>query len=95
MGDPASCDDDDRVRLAAKLAGAEGFVDKLPHGMDTHLSKPVGDHYSDLSEGTTTLTGRVIDYTALRKAAKVKASGNDTTSLSGGQMQRLAVWVHS
>ena len=89
LGDPASADDDERVRLAARLAGAEALVDKLPDGFDSFLERPVDDEYCHVAEGTKTLMGRVVDYTALREAAKIKS--HKDTSLSGGQMQRLAV----
>ena len=48
MGDPATAHDDDRVRQAARLAGAEDFVEKLPDGFDSYLQKPVSDEYSDV-----------------------------------------------
>ncbi len=89
MGDPATSYDDDRVRLAARLAGAETFVDKLPEGFNTYLDSPVSAEYSSTSEGDTLLTGRKVNYDALRAAAGVKST--EATALSGGQQQRLAV----
>ncbi|TFK81137.1 P-loop containing nucleoside triphosphate hydrolase protein [Polyporus arcularius HHB13444] len=79
MGDPATSQDDERVLLAAKLAGADTVVDKLPDGYNTYLKPAVCVEYSGAAEGQTTFT----------EAAGVKAS--DSTELSGGQMQRLAV----
>ncbi|KAI0716183.1 P-loop containing nucleoside triphosphate hydrolase protein [Cerioporus squamosus] len=81
MGDPATSHDGDRVRLAARLAGAETFVEKLPEGFNTYLEPPVSTEYSSTSEGHTLFTGRKVNYDALRDAAGV----------NGGQMQRLAV----
>ncbi|KAI0644257.1 P-loop containing nucleoside triphosphate hydrolase protein [Trametes meyenii] len=89
LGDPTTTGDDDHVRLAARLGGAEEFVDKLPEGFDTYLDRPVRDYYAGLPEGTTTLFGRKVDYNAVRDAGSMKSSG--TSVLSGGQMQRLAV----
>ena len=89
MGDPATANDDDRVRLAARLAGAEGLVEKLPDGFDTYLERPVYDRQSGTTEGKRTWTGRVISYAPLREAAGIK--NWEDSSLSGGQKQRLAV----
>ncbi|KAI0762251.1 hypothetical protein C8Q74DRAFT_1440392 [Fomes fomentarius] len=80
---------DDRVRSAARLAGAEELIDKLPDGFDTYLERPVSDEYSYVVEGTETWAGRAIGFGALREAAKIRNEAQ--TSLSGGQMQRLAV----
>ncbi|RPD56247.1 P-loop containing nucleoside triphosphate hydrolase protein [Lentinus tigrinus ALCF2SS1-7] len=89
MGDPATAHDDDRVRLAARLAGAESFVDKLPDGFNTYLEPPVSTEYSSTPEGQTLFTGRKVNYDGLREAAGVKST--EAAALSGGQMQRLAV----
>ncbi|KAI0762249.1 P-loop containing nucleoside triphosphate hydrolase protein, partial [Fomes fomentarius] len=89
MGDPATSHDNDRVRLAVRVAGAEDLIDKLPDSFDTYLERPVDDEYSMVAEGPNTLTGRVVDYSALCEAANIKSSRD--TSLSGGQMQRIAV----
>ncbi|PIL27886.1 ATP-binding cassette transporter [Ganoderma sinense ZZ0214-1] len=96
LGDPtqagAGADSADRVEQAARLAGAEGFVAKLPDGMDTYLQRPVDDEYSGTVEGTKTFRGRTVSYDPLRSAAGVpKAGRTGTAALSGGQMQRLAV----
>jgi ABC-type multidrug transport system fused ATPase/permease subunit len=45
LGDPRAADD--RVRAAARLAGADAFVSRLPHGYDTL----VGDGGRQLSAG--------------------------------------------
>ncbi|KAI0666838.1 P-loop containing nucleoside triphosphate hydrolase protein [Trametes maxima] len=89
LGDPTALGDDAHVRQAARLGGAEEFIEKLPNGFDTYLDRPVRDYYAGLPEGTTTLFGRKIDYNAVRDAGAMKPSG--TSILSGGQMQRLAV----
>lgn len=91
LGNPNLAPDDDKIREAARLGGAEEFVDKLPEGFDTYLDRPVRDYYSALPEGTTMLFGRKVDYSRVRGAGAMRAA--DTSSLSGGQMQRLAVYV--
>ncbi|KAI0762243.1 P-loop containing nucleoside triphosphate hydrolase protein [Fomes fomentarius] len=58
MGDPTTSHDNDRVRLAMRLAGAEDLIDKLPDGFDTYLERPVSDEHSMVAEGTKTATGR-------------------------------------
>ncbi|KAI0820613.1 P-loop containing nucleoside triphosphate hydrolase protein [Trametes gibbosa] len=89
LGDPAHFQDDDRVRRAAQLGGAEAFIERLPEGFDTYLERPVRDYFSGIPEGTTTLFGRSIDYSGVRGAGGMAARSGPT--LSGGQMQRLAV----
>ncbi|KAH9855737.1 P-loop containing nucleoside triphosphate hydrolase protein [Lenzites betulinus] len=89
IGDPSAAANDEHVQRAARLGGAEAFIEKLPEKYDTYLDRPVRDYYTGLREGTTTLFGRKVDYRAIRGASGMKA--NDTSSLSGGQMQRLAV----
>lgn len=91
LGNPDLALDDDKVREAARLGGAEGFVDKLPEGFETYLDRPVRDYYSPLPEGTTMLFGRKVDYKRIRGAGAMRAT--DKSALSGGQMQRLAVYV--
>ena len=92
LGNPDLTLDDDKIREAARLGGAEEFIDKLPEGFDTYLDRPVRDYYSSLPEGTTMLFGRKVDYNRVRGAGSMRAT--DTSTLSGGQMQRLAVYVH-
>ncbi|KAI0329169.1 P-loop containing nucleoside triphosphate hydrolase protein [Cubamyces sp. BRFM 1775] len=89
IGDPSAANNDEHVRLAARLGGAEDFIEKLPDGFGTYLDRPVRDLYAGMPEGTTTLFGRKVDYGALRVAGGMKPS--ETSALSGGQMQRLAV----
>jgi ABC-type multidrug transport system fused ATPase/permease subunit len=91
LGNPALARDADKVREAARLGGAEAFIDKLPEGFNTYLDRPVRDYYSDLPEGTTTLFGRPVDFSHVRHTGGLRSS--QTSGLSGGQMQRLAVCV--
>lgn len=88
LGNPDVSYDDDKVREAARLGGAEEFIDKLPDGFHTYLDRPVKDYYSALPEGTVTLFGRQVDYSMVRGVGGMRTT---ETSLSGGQMQRLAV----
>ena len=48
------------------------------------------DYFSGMPEGTKTLFGRNIDYATVRGAGGM-ASRSGGPTLSGGQMQRLAV----
>ncbi|EGO19480.1 hypothetical protein SERLADRAFT_453452 [Serpula lacrymans var. lacrymans S7.9] len=89
LGDPTHALDDDKIREAARLGGAEEFVNRLPDGFDTYLDRPVHDYYSSLPEGTTSLFGRPVDYSHVRGAGRMQSTSSAT--LSGGQMQRLAV----
>ncbi|PIL33930.1 ATP-binding cassette transporter [Ganoderma sinense ZZ0214-1] len=57
IGDPSAAGDDDHVRLAARLGGAESFIEKLPDGFNTYLDRPVRDlkerrHSSDAASTT-------------------------------------------
>ncbi|KAG2364745.1 hypothetical protein BDR07DRAFT_1450146 [Suillus spraguei] len=89
LGNPALAHDYDKIREAAHLGGAEHFIDELTDGFDTYLDRPVKDYYSGLPEGTTTLFGRSVDYSRVRGVGGLRLS--EASSLSGGQMQRLAV----
>lgn len=92
LGSPQCARDGDKVRAAARLGGAEDFVDKLPEGFDTYLDRPVRDYYSGIPEGTQSLFGRSVNFGAVSKAmGGVRSSGS--VHLSGGQMQRLAVYI--
>ncbi|KAI9062254.1 P-loop containing nucleoside triphosphate hydrolase protein [Trametes sanguinea] len=89
IGDPSAATNEAHVRLAARLGGAAEFIEKLPDGYDTYLDRPVRDFYAGIPEGMTTLFGRKVNYNSVRFAGGMKA--HDTSALSGGQMQRLAV----
>ncbi|KZT68757.1 P-loop containing nucleoside triphosphate hydrolase protein [Daedalea quercina L-15889] len=89
LGNPSHAANDDQVRLAARLGGAEEFIERLPEGFDTYLERPVTDYYSALPEGTKTIFGKPVDYGGIRGVASLQS--NTGHNLSGGQMQRLAV----
>lgn len=82
LGDPNHYEDIDRIQEAAKLGGADEIIDKLPEKYDTYLDRPVPDSFSQLPEGTTELFGRPVDS---------KQAGFFGSSLSGGQLQRIAL----
>lgn len=90
FGDPPHFSNFARVQKAAELGGADTFIDRLPDKYETYLERPVMDQYSSLSDGTTTMLGHTIDYQAVREASGI---GNSTMGLSGGQMQRIALYV--
>jgi hypothetical protein len=89
MGNPENANNIDLIREAARLGGAEEIIERLPNGFDTYLEKPVSDYYSGIPEGTKTLFGRKLDYNDVRHAGRF--GSRNTISLSGGQLQRLAV----
>ncbi|KDQ54980.1 hypothetical protein JAAARDRAFT_209162 [Jaapia argillacea MUCL 33604] len=89
LGNPELATDEDSIQEAARLGGAEEFINALPDGFDTYLERPVRDYYSALPEGTKTLFGRAVDFSRVRGVGGLQPTSS--TSLSGGQMQRLAV----
>lgn len=89
IGNPDEPYDDDKIEHAAKLGGAYDFIEKLPEGLDTYLDRPVPDHYSGLPEGTQMLFGRKVDHSRVRRMGGMSAA--ESSGLSGGQMQRLAL----
>ncbi|KAG2157770.1 P-loop containing nucleoside triphosphate hydrolase protein [Suillus bovinus] len=91
LGNPALAHDDDKVREAARLGGAEEFIDELPHGFDTYLDRPVYDYHGNLPEGTTTLFGYPIDSPPWDPTGDAHVSVNSNLQISGGQAQRLAI----
>ncbi|KAJ7743846.1 P-loop containing nucleoside triphosphate hydrolase protein [Mycena metata] len=88
LGDPNNAQDDDKIRQAATLGGATEFIERLDEGFDTYLDRPVQDIYSSLPQGTTTLFGRSVEYSAVRGAGNMSSHQK---GLSGGQMQRIAL----
>ncbi|KAJ8457590.1 hypothetical protein ONZ45_g18253 [Pleurotus djamor] len=89
LGDPDHADDEERILQAATLGGAKEFIDRLPDGFNTYLERPVRDYYSGIPEGTKTLFGREVDYSGIRIAGGMGVT--TSSSLSGGQMQRIAL----
>ena len=93
LGNPDEPYDDDKIEQAARLGGAYDFINKLPEGLDTYLDRPVSDHYSGLPDGTKMLFGRKVDHARVRRMGGMSAA--ESSGLSGGQMQRLALLVLS
>ena len=91
LGSPQCAHDSDKIREAARLGGAEDFVDTLSEGFDTYLDRPVQDYHSGIPDGTKSLFGRPVSFGAIGQA--MGGMGNANVHLSGGQMQRLAVYV--
>ncbi|KIK38572.1 hypothetical protein CY34DRAFT_25587 [Suillus luteus UH-Slu-Lm8-n1] len=88
LGNPALAHDGDKIREAARLGGAEEFIDELPDGFDTYVRHPVDDQYSDPNDHST-FVNQPIDFSLLRSVGGLRTV--NTSGLSGGQMQRLAV----
>jgi ABC-type multidrug transport system fused ATPase/permease subunit len=82
MGDPLNATEA-KIREAAKLGGALEFIDKLPKGMDSILTKNITDYAWGPSKERTKLLEKIYG-----KGAKGK---HVETELSGGQTQRLAL----
>lgn len=89
LGNPRNAHDEAKIREAARLGGAEKFIDKMVGGFDTYLERPVKDVWY-IPSNAKTKSGRKIDYDLVREA--IGGVGNkDSVKLSGGQMQKLAV----
>lgn len=89
LGCPPHAHDRSKVEQAARLGGADSFLSSLPDGLDTYLDRPVNDIYAGIPEGTKTLFGRNVNYKGIRGAGRMTTSAK--SSLSGGQMQRIAL----
>ena len=90
LGDPCNSADDSAIRLAARLGGAEAFIDQLEDGFDTYIDPLDVGYSTGPEEGYTTASGVVFDDCAVRAAAGMK-TWVGSSNVSGGQMQRLAV----
>ncbi|KAG1829318.1 P-loop containing nucleoside triphosphate hydrolase protein [Suillus variegatus] len=91
LGNPALAHEDDKVREAARLGGAEDFIDELPDGFDTYLNRVVDDYHGDLPEGTTKLFGHPADSSSRNVIGGVHVTGAPGIQISRGQAQRLAI----
>jgi len=89
IGAPRNAHDEAMVREAARLGGAEEFIDKLPEGFDTYLDRPVRDFWN-IPSNAKTRSGEKIDYDFVREVIG-GVRDKDSIKLSGGQMQKLAV----
>ncbi|TFK24290.1 HlyB/MsbA family ABC transporter [Coprinopsis marcescibilis] len=92
-GDPSHATEMERIREAARLGGADDFIQKLPDGYNSYLERPVSDIYSNLP-GMSKMVGKAINHSKLRKAGGKKVGrglAEGKNALSGGQMQRVAL----
>lgn len=89
LGDPRNADDEARFREAARMTGAEEFVEKMAEGFGTYLQRPISNHWSIPSDAKTR-SGVRIDRDLFREVLGHGASDSHI-KLAGGQMQRLAV----
>lgn len=84
LGNPEHANDDELVKEAARLGGADTVIERLPEGWDTYLSRPdsVHDIIRVQHDDPNGETGR-----ALRELTETRPP----QGLSGGQQQRIAV----
>jgi ATP-binding cassette subfamily B protein len=85
LGEPAQVDDEDAVRSAASRAGAATFLERLPKGYETTLSKEFADG-QDLSLGQWQ---RVALARALRKDAPLVILDEPSSALDPRAEQAL------
>ena len=85
MGNPISesVNDLDAIKRAAQLGGAHDFIEKLPAGYETQMS----DNSRTWSNGT------IPEGSALDKL--VKSQPTPQKAFSGGETQRLALYVYA
>ncbi len=97
LGNPAHATDFSKIERAAQLGGADSFISRLPDKYSTYLEPPVKDHYSYQPEGTKSASGLYVDFSRVREAAGISDDGGGVGNrgISVGQMQRIALCVHS
>lgn len=78
----------EKIRQAAKLGGADDFIEALQHKYDTHIIRPVYDYSNDEPTGDSIFVGKKTDF------SKFDLNGTQK-DFSGGQKQRIALWVSS
>lgn len=89
LGDPKHVHDEARIREAARLGGAEEFIEKMNEGFNTYIERPIQDYWS-IPSNVKTKSGKKLDQDLFREAIG-RVGNEDYVKLSGGQMQRLAV----
>ncbi|KAG1759101.1 P-loop containing nucleoside triphosphate hydrolase protein [Suillus occidentalis] len=85
LGNPTLANDNDKIREAARLGGAEEFIDEMVDGFNSYIDFPVGIHRAEIPPMAS---GRRADFSALDNAEGLPPR---RLGLSGGQRQRLAV----
>lgn len=83
LGDPEHATSTSQIKEAARMGGADEIIEKLADGYDTYLDAPV--HYDSNGDARRTLR------TLLKTEGKIRSTA--PTSLSGGQLQRIAMCV--
>ena len=72
------------------MSGVDSIIEKLPEKYDTYLHRPVQDIYNNIPPGVKQLFGR--DTTVNAGGMGMGTHDKTDTWLSGGQMQKLAVY---
>ena len=85
-GDPENSCEISNIQEAAKLGGAEEFIEVLPHKYSTYVSRAVHDQSFGQPAGSSVFAGTSVDFSKLKLNDTVKG-------LSGGQKQRIALYV--
>ena len=83
-GDPENYADTEKIQQAAKLGGADDFIEALQHKYDTHIIRPVYDYSNDEPTGDSIFVGKKTDF------SKFALNGTQK-DFSGGQKQRIAL----
>jgi ABC-type transport system involved in cytochrome bd biosynthesis fused ATPase/permease subunit len=91
LGNPDFAQDDDKIREAARMGGARDFIEELPDGFNTYIDHPVKPLYAGLPPGASLPDDWPVDYSNVRSTGDLRTS--TVSGLSGGQNQRLAVYV--
>ncbi|KAG2091498.1 P-loop containing nucleoside triphosphate hydrolase protein [Suillus discolor] len=90
LGNPAFANDDEKIHEAARLGGAEEFIDDLPDGFDTRLDQYRENYYDNIGPFMPPDSECLRDDLSLvHRVGNFRS--NSYIPLSGGQMQRLAV----
>jgi ABC-type bacteriocin/lantibiotic exporter with double-glycine peptidase domain len=91
LGNPDFAQDDHKIREAARMGGARDFIEELPDGFNTYIDRPVKDRYAGLPPGVPPPDDWPVDPLNVRSIGEFRTS--TVSGLSGGQNQRLAVYV--
>ncbi|KAG1809949.1 P-loop containing nucleoside triphosphate hydrolase protein [Suillus plorans] len=92
LGNPAFANDDEKIHEAARLGGAEEFIDDLPDGFDTWIDDHVqycDNYYNNIGPFMSPDSECLDDLSLVHRVGNFRS--NSYIPLSGGQMQRLAV----
>ena len=87
FGNPNHADDPDLIKEAARLGGADSVIKRLPEKWDTYIRRP--DSVHDVIR-----VRHNDDDGAIDRALREMTGTQIPQGLSGGQEQRIAVYVH-